>query len=263
MRNRSDILQYKEGYIRKILRYTSGKEKRVWVKDLTGLKEGRLTVISLVDNCEDRIEGKPIRWSWLCKCECGKESKMFANNIGRGHSYSCGCLGRENATKSVTKHGLGKTPEYYTWFGMMSRCYDPNHIKRKNYLDRGITVCDRWKDFESFYSDIPRKPKGLTWDRIDNDLGYNCGKCEYCIKNEYILNARWATWAVQSRNKSNNRKVKYNGEMVLVFDLAKKFNVSCTTLWNRISKGIDIHTALSMKSLRGKSIKKLKQDAAN
>lgn len=254
MRERNDILKYKDGYIRKILNYQSGKQTRTWVKDLTGLREGRLTVISLIDNQENRIEGKPVRWKWLCMCDCGKKFESFANNLGRGHTVSCGCLGRENATKSVTKHGLGQTPEYHTWFAMMSRCYDPKNIKSKNYLGRGITVCERWQTFELFYSDIFPKPKGLTLDRIDNDLGYNCGKCEYCIKNEFKLNVRWANWEIQSRNKTTNRFFSYNGEKLVAHDWAKKYGLDKDIIRNRLFQGWTVERAINTPVIRRKRI---------
>lgn len=41
------------------------------------------------------------------------------------------------------------TPEYSIWFGMMTRCYKPNHKKHKSYYE--CKVCQEWLLFENFY----------------------------------------------------------------------------------------------------------------
>lgn len=54
------------------------------VRDLTGRKFGRLTVIKYADS---NNQGR----RWLCKCDCGKEKIIHAKNLRRG-VRSCGCL---------------------------------------------------------------------------------------------------------------------------------------------------------------------------
>lgn len=49
-------------------------------EDLTDRQFGKLTVKKYTDN------GK-----WLCECECGKFTEVFAANLKRGHTTSCGC----------------------------------------------------------------------------------------------------------------------------------------------------------------------------
>lgn len=51
------------------------------LKDLRGKTFGELTVIKYVGN------GK-----WLCRCSCGKETIVYATNLVRNHTKSCGCL---------------------------------------------------------------------------------------------------------------------------------------------------------------------------
>ena len=63
------------------------KERPNRVKDLTGVKFGRLTVISLA----------PRPWKadseWNCKCECGNSVRVRGGNLKNGHTTSCGhCL---------------------------------------------------------------------------------------------------------------------------------------------------------------------------
>lgn len=69
--------------------------------DLTGIKFGRLTGISLVPR-----DGKKWHNRWLCKCECGKSKISSVNNLRSGSVRSCGCLKSEvaSATAKITGH---------------------------------------------------------------------------------------------------------------------------------------------------------------
>ena len=55
------------------------------IKDLTGQRFGRLTVIKMVG--KDSI-GKIL---WLCKCDCGEECTIRGNSLRTGNTTSCGC----------------------------------------------------------------------------------------------------------------------------------------------------------------------------
>lgn len=58
-------------------------------QDLTGMRFGRLTVLS---RGEDNI-AKSGRHTvtWVCKCDCGENTIAQANNLKSGHTVSCGC----------------------------------------------------------------------------------------------------------------------------------------------------------------------------
>jgi hypothetical protein len=79
-------------------------------------------------------------------------------------------------------------PLYKAWTAMNWRCNPKN--KRRDWVDRGITVCGRWRDFALFVADMGPKPDpSWSLDRIDNDGNYEPGNC------------RWAPRSVQSRNR--------------------------------------------------------------
>lgn len=47
--------------------------------------------------------------------------------------------------------------EYYKWFNMLTRCYNPKYHKRKpSYV--GCSVCERWHNFQTFCSDLKELP---------------------------------------------------------------------------------------------------------
>jgi hypothetical protein len=79
-------------------------------------------------------------------------------------------------------------PLYQAWQNMLSRCR-PNHVRHRDYHDRGIFVTAAWKDFATFAADMgPHPGKGWSVDRIDNAGGYHSGNC------------RWANAHVQANN---------------------------------------------------------------
>ena len=57
--------------------------------DLSGKRFGRLLAIER-DTSRSPKERK-YRTLWKCKCDCGKEVVVWANNLVRGHTLSCGC----------------------------------------------------------------------------------------------------------------------------------------------------------------------------
>lgn len=57
-------------------------------KDITGIKFGRLTVISFHSRAHKRMR-------WLCVCECGNQAIVDGAKLKNGHTRSCGCLALE------------------------------------------------------------------------------------------------------------------------------------------------------------------------
>lgn len=190
--------------------------------DLTGQVFGRLTVIRFVG------KGRSRKVLWLCKCKCGKETVVNANNLKR-NTKSCGCLKREISVDvgkiSNFKHGEAKSPEYQSWIDMIRRCRDEDNISWKFYGGRGIKVCERWHNFLNFLRDMGRKPF------LDAQIDRNDNQGNYCPEN-----CRWATRQEQARNKSNNVFLTYQGETKCLAEWANILGVRYQTLHDRLRK---------------------------
>lgn len=209
--------------------------------DFIGQKYHRWTILG---DSPDRIVGeKKIRTRIVnCLCDCGTERAVLLYTLRNGDSISCGCHRREVTGKLNFTHGQARaqkqTKEYKAWAQMIQRCFKFRDINVKNYQDRGITVCDRWKNsFESFYGDMGEATsKKHSVDRINNDLNYSCGKCEQCVRNGWEMNCRWATSRVQQGNTRRNRWLEYNGREMILADWAREFKIDRSHLGELLKK---------------------------
>lgn len=133
-------------------------------------------------------EGKSLNANVEVRCLlCGKTWMMWQSHYYRGDT-PCDC-----------KHLKKKYPRLYSIYtNIKTRCYNEKSPNYKSYGERGIAMCDEWKEkFEPFmtwalkngYSD------DLTIERVDVNGNYEPSNC------------KWIPMKQQASNKQNTLKV--------------------------------------------------------
>lgn len=127
------------------------------MKDLTGQKFGRLTVIKRGPNSKSRNT----QWWCLCDCQIDKSQEeqkltlVIGNNLIRGITKSCGCLQREIASETHSK------PNTYDWsreYGVGFTSQPDSYGRYEFYFDK--EDYDKIKDYTwSFSNDYLRYTK--------------------------------------------------------------------------------------------------------
>lgn len=160
-------------------------------EDLTMQRFGRLVALRREENYPNK------QTAWLCKCDCGNLKIVRSASLKNGTTKSCGCILNDRALESPKGERL-----YAIWRGIRIRTLK-HSSKSEYYYDRGIKMCDEWKEsFESFkewslkngYNDT------LSIDRIDNNG-------DYCPEN-----CRWTTAKVQANNRNTCVYITFENE---------------------------------------------------
>lgn len=132
--------------------------------------------------------------------------------------------------------GSGKTPVYRAWISMRRRCRNPRRENYRFYGGRGITICQGWNSFRSFFDSMGHPPLGTTLDRKDNNGGYYCGECPECLANKREKNCRWATRKEQMRNTQRNHFVTIDDETLTIAEWAERAGTPYYVVMNRLYK---------------------------
>lgn len=145
--------------------------------DLKGVRRGKLVVTQSGPRC-------------LCVCDCGKEREVEKAYFLKGGALSCGCSSKANKAYRLRQQHMDEHPrEYQSWVSMRDRCNPvPSQAKHHPHYV-GVTICDRWDDFEKFYEDMGDRPLEQSLDRISPHKGYEPGNC------------KWSTAQEQSQNR--------------------------------------------------------------
>ena len=132
----------------------------------------------------------------------------------------------------ASKHGHAKrnrelSGAYISWLRMMARCFQVKSKDFPRYGGRGITVCERWRNFTYFLADMGERPKhaGVSIERIDNSGNYEPSNC------------RWATTQEQSFNRRSNRIIDTPSGPMSLLKAANLYGLGRCTLESRIKRG--------------------------
>lgn len=140
----------------------------------------------------------------------------------------------KNLAENNTQHGESRTPEHTAWVNMKARCYDPRNKRSAAYKQRGIAVCEEWRDnYRAFLEHMGRRPSDQhSLERVDNSKGYEPGNCV------------WALQKAQSRNTTRNRFFPLRGMLMCLEDCAEEIGITPAALIQRLDNWSE-HRALT------------------
>ncbi len=152
---------------------TTGKKHKPAFVDATGMRFGRLLVISRAPNRGEAV-------CWNCICDCGTEKVIRSNAIRFGATVSCGCFAKEATGKRAYKHGLAYTKQYMANYHKQRKLNDPLHnltVRIRKLIRQALKVRKIEKyatstsilgcSFSEFRDHIEKQfTKGMSWDRI-------------------------------------------------------------------------------------------------
>lgn len=122
------------------------------------------------------------------------------------------------------------------WSQMLSRCEDYDHPQYHDYGGRGISVCEEWHDYETFYRWCVNNnySKELQLDRIDVEGNYEPDNCRFVTRKE------------NANNKRNNLFIEAFGERKTASQWLEdgRCVVLVGTLHRRLGLGWDVEEAL-------------------
>jgi len=167
----------------------------------------------------------------LTRCICGNEKEYDYQLLAIGHTKSCGCKSRELNSIAHKKENKYNHDIYMKWKQMYYRCYNDKNPQYKYYGERGITICDEWKDdyyaFEKWAFSTGYQ-KGLSIDRIDNNKGYSPDNC------------RWATIKEQNRNKSDTTYITFHNKKVVLATICEDLGLNLKRIKRLLNNNKDI-----------------------
>jgi len=199
---------------------------------LQGKVFNRLTVL-MDEPIQKRANGHRY---YKVRCECGTEKWIRGTSLTYANTGSCGCLQREaiKGHKYSLTHGESKTPTWSVWVGLRSRCSNPNNSKYPNYGGRGVTFCERWKEYSNFLEDMGRRPSSeYSIDRIDVNGNYEPSNC------------RWTTAKVQARNKTTTLFVRFKGVDRKLTELCEELGIRYKYVHGRVRKGHNLEVIIT------------------
>lgn len=180
----------------------------------------------------------------LFLCQCGGTFVSSIYSVRSGNTKSCGCYHKKIVSEiglRNKKHGdasaRGVTKLYKTWSDIKSRCYNRSDYHYKWYGERGILMDNDWKNSYSIFKNwiletLGERPKEMSLDRIDNDIGYFKGNLRWATQKEQVRNSRLTK--ISDCDAKRIRKLYSSGQYTQK-DIGDIFNVSRHTIMNIVN----------------------------
>ncbi|PHC50200.1 hypothetical protein [Bacillus toyonensis] len=132
-------------------------------------------------------------------------------------------------------------PLFYTWNGMMYRCYKRYNKRYKFYGAKGVTVEKRWHDFWNFVYDIDnRMPNGhlLYQDGYQLDKDKKGGMI-YSLENCVVITGEENRRILHEKQKKKVSAFNESEEIIFdsLSDVQRILNINHGTLYNCLHRG--------------------------
>lgn len=119
------------------------------MKDLTGMKFGRLTPLFTVERLGYKQK------YWLCLCTCGNLKVVFPSNLISGYICSCGCIRSETTRKHITEINHTRRIDLKNkTFGSLLVLDEEPEIKENTYHYYWKCLCQNCGNITKVRSDI-------------------------------------------------------------------------------------------------------------
>lgn len=251
------------------------------LKDLTGKKFGKLTVVSYAG------DGK-----WNCICDCGNEKIANGEYLGRS-TNSCGCLKRDDlsgrrfgmltviqhdknyrgkSTKWICKCDCGKTVSVFRTALIVGRtkscgCYNISQTiaRQTKHGKCGTRLYRCWMDMKQRctnkrfkeYASYGGRGIKVCDEWKDDFSAFESWAMSHGYSNDLSIdridvdkdycpeNCRWTTYHQQARNRTNNVYIEYNGKRMILRDWARHTGISDHTIRRRLNAGLPLEKVFS------------------
>ena len=149
-----------------------------------------ITSVDELKRRSEEIPGAPSNPNVIYKNKGWKgHADLFGKNGVRG--------GKANRPRLVPNQHHGESrngkpsPEFRSWNNMIARCFCEKNPTYQYYGARGVTVCERWRVFANFLSDLGRKPtKRHSLGRFGDVGNYEPGNCVWQTRKEQLAEKR-------------------------------------------------------------------------
>lgn len=191
----------------------------------------------------ERKQHRVERESERKRIKAEKEADMLAKRREKADNKIAKVLNKvkeKEDRKAAAKSYLYKnTKEYHAWYNMQVRCYNAKSLVFKIYGQRGITVCERWRQsYHVFLEDMGYAPSTAhSIDRLDVNGNYE------------PFNCRWATQKEQTRNKRDTIYLTHEGVTKSIGDWSELTGIYAPTIAQRIKRGYPSNLVLSVNKI--------------
>jgi hypothetical protein len=168
---------------------------------------------------------------WRCLCDCGNTHITTSNLLRKGFTTQCRACSIKQIGEKNKKYDVVSKRLYRCYANIKTRCTNKKQDPYNRYVNRGIDMCEEWKNSYVVFQDWAIKngyAENLTIDRIDNDGNYEPSNC------------RWVDRKTQSNNRRTNLILKYNGEEDTLSNWSDKLQIPYHYIQYRVYKGCEL-----------------------